>query len=100
MMKAVENIGFGCRLEEGNAIEAWRGSLPGDGYSNVRRVPRHTLNLSDMLPITSVCAGLRENPSALMPKNSPPLLYAATTGARPFRFHLDVSELMHSIPLG
>ena len=30
-----------------------------------------------MMPITSVWAGLRENPSALMPKNSPPLLYAA-----------------------
>src|SRR5260370_33397914 len=93
MMKAVENIGFGCRLEEGNAIEAWRGSLPGDGYSNVRRVPLHTLNLADMLPITSVWAGLRQNPSALMPKNSPPLLYAATTGATPFCFHRHAEQL-------
>lgn len=70
------------------------------GYSNVRRVPLHTLNLADMLPITSVWAGLRENPSALMPKNSPPLLYAATTGATPFRFHLHVSDLGHTIVVG
>jgi len=90
IMKTIQNIGFSCRLEDVNAIEAWRGSLPGDGYSNVRRVPLHTLNLADMLPITSVWAGLRENPSPLMPKNSPPLLYAATTGATPFRFHLHV----------
>jgi type IV secretion system protein TrbE len=100
IMKTVQNIGFSCRLEDVNAIEAWRGSLPGDGYSNVRRVPLHTLNLADMLPITSVWAGLRENPSALMPKNSPPLLYAATTGATPFRFHLHVSDLGHTIVVG
>ncbi len=47
IMKTIQNIGFSCRLEDVNAIEAWRGSLPGDGYSNVRRVPLHTLNLAD-----------------------------------------------------
>ncbi len=100
IMKTIQNIGFSCRLEDVNAIEAWRGTLPGDGYSNMRRVPLHTLNLADMLPITSVWAGLRENPSALMPKNSPPLLYAATTGATPFRFNLHVSDLGHTIVVG
>lgn len=72
VMKTIQNLGFSCRLEAVNALEAWRGSLPGDGYSNIRRVLLHTLNLADMLPITSVWAGLRENPSALMPKHSPP----------------------------
>ena len=37
-MKTVQNLGFSCRVETVNAVEAWRGSLPGDGYSNVRRV--------------------------------------------------------------
>ena len=63
VMKTVQNLGFSCRLEDVNAVEAWRGSLPGDGYSNVRRVLLHTLNLADMMPITSVWAGLRENPA-------------------------------------
>ena len=99
-MKTVQNLGFSCRLEDVNAVEAWRGSLPGDGYSNVRRVLLHTLNLADMMPITSVWAGLRENPSALMPKNSPPLLYAATSGATPFRFNLHVSDLGHTLIVG
>jgi len=66
VMKTIQNLGFACRIETINAVEAWRGSLPGDGYSNVRRVMLHTLNLADMLPITSVWAGLRENPSAMM----------------------------------
>jgi type IV secretion system protein VirB4 len=98
--KTIQNHGFSARVETVNAVEAWRGSLPGDGYRNVRRVVLHTLNLADLLPITSVWAGLRENPSALMPEGSPPLLYAATTGATPFRFNLHVSDLGHSLIVG
>jgi type IV secretion system protein VirB4 len=60
----------------------------------------HTLNLADMLPITSVWAGLRENPSAMMPKHSPPLLFAATSGATPFRVNLHVSDLGHTLIVG
>ena len=100
VMKTVQNLGFSCRVETVNAVEAWRGSLPGEGYSNVRRVLLHTMNLADMLPITSVWAGLRENPSALMPKHSSPLLFAATSGATPFRFNLHVSDLGHTLIVG
>src|SRR6202167_2664083 len=100
VMKTLQNLGFSCRIEDVNAVEAWRGALPGDGYCNVRRVLLHTLNLADMMPITSVWAGLRDNPSALMPKNSPALLYAATSGATPFRFNLHVSDVGHTLLVG
>lgn len=100
VMKRIQNLGFGCRLETINAVEAWRGTIPGDGYRNVRRVLLHTLNLADLLPITSVWAGLRDNPSRLMPKKSPPLLFAATTGATPFRVNLHVSDLGHTLMCG
>jgi type IV secretion system protein VirB4 len=98
--KTIQNLGFSCRLETVNAIDAWRGTVPGDGYSNVRRVLLHTLNLADLLPTTSVWAGLRENPSALMPKHSPPVLFAATNGATPFRFNLHVSDVGHAMIFG
>jgi len=100
VMKTIQNLGFSCRVETVNAVEAWRGSLPGDGYCNVRRVLLHTLNLADMLPTTSVWAGLRENPSSLMPKHSPPLLFAATSGATPFRVNLHVQDLGHTLVIG
>jgi type IV secretory pathway VirB4 component len=58
VQRTLQNLGFPARLETVNAIEAWRGSIPGDGYCNVRRVQLHTLNLADMLPITSVWTGL------------------------------------------
>lgn len=96
----VENLGFSARIESVNAIEAWRGSIPGDGYANIRRVQLHTLNLADMLPITSVWSGLEENPSALMPPNSPPLLHAVTTGSTVFRLNLHVSDVGHTMIVG
>jgi type IV secretion system protein VirB4 len=98
--KTIRNAGYSARVETVNALEAWRGSLPGDGYSNVRQVVLHTMNLADVLPITSVWAGRHHNPSGLMPSNSPPLLYAATTGATPFRFNLHVSDLGHTLMVG
>jgi type IV secretion/conjugal transfer VirB4 family ATPase len=100
VVKTIQNLGFSCRIETINAVEAWRGSLPGDGYRNVRRVLIHTLNLADMMPITAVWAGLKKNPSQLMPKQSPPLLYAATTGATPFRLNLHVGDLGHTLMAG
>src|SRR4051794_6818993 len=48
VMKKIQNLGFACRLETINAVDAWRGTLPGDGYCNVRRVLLHTLNLADL----------------------------------------------------
>src|SRR5258708_5917490 len=85
--KTVQNLGFSARIEDVNSVEAWRGSLPGDGYRNVRRVVLHTLNLADLLPISAVWAGNKENPCPFYPPKSPPLLYAATTGSSPFRFN-------------
>jgi type IV secretion system protein VirB4 len=100
VVKTIQNLGFACRVESINAMEAWRGSLPGDGYRNVRRVILHTLNLADMLPITAVWAGSRRNPSPLMPPDSPPLMYAATAGATPFRLNLHVGDLGHTLMVG
>jgi type IV secretion system protein VirB4 len=98
--KTVQNLGFACRVESVNALEAWRGSLPGDGYRNARRVLLHTLNLADMMPITAVWAGSKANPSPLIPRGSPPLMYAATTGATPFRMNLHVGDLGHTLMVG
>jgi type IV secretion/conjugal transfer VirB4 family ATPase len=98
--KTIRNLGYSARVETVNAVEAWRGSLPGDGYSNVRQIVLHTLNLADVLPITAVWAGRRENPSPLMAPTSPSLLYAATTGSTPFRFNLHVGDVGHTLMVG
>ena len=81
-------------------MEAYLGSLPGHGYQNIRRPLIHTLNLADILPLTSVWPGLENNPCPYFEKNSPALLYAATGGATPFRFNLHVQDVGHTCIFG
>src|SRR6266478_4287272 len=100
VLKQLQHHGFGARMEEANALEAWLGSLPGPGYQNVRRPLLHTLNLADLLPLTSVWPGLEGNPCPAYPTGSPSLLYGATAGATPFRLNLHVSDVGHTLVLG
>ena len=100
VLKQLQHHGFGARIEEANVLEAWLGSLPGHGYQNVRRPMLHTLNLADLLPLTSIWPGLEGNPCPAYPKGSPSLLYAATAGATPFRLNLHVSDVGHTLILG
>ncbi len=98
--KAFMNAGFGARVEEANAVEAYLGSLPGHHHQNVRRPLLHTLNLADMMPITAVWAGLEHNPCQYFPARSPALCYGQTTGATPFRLNLHVGDVGHGKLLG
>jgi type IV secretion/conjugal transfer VirB4 family ATPase len=100
VVKALKNAGFGARIENLNAVEAWRGTLPGDGNSNPRRFMVHTLNLADSMPVAGIWVGEKTCPSALMPPNSPPLLMASSTGATPFGLNLHVQDLGHTLILG
>ena len=100
VMKTIQNLGFAARVEDVNSVEAWVGSLPGDGYRNVRRVVLHTLNLADLLPISAVWAGNKENPCPFYPPKSPALLLAATTGFTPFRFNLHCGDIGHTVMVG
>jgi len=100
VVKHVQHHGFGARIEEVNALEAYLGSLPGHGYQNVRKPLLHTLNLADLLPLTSVWPGLEQHPCPYYPPRSPSLCYAATAGATPFRLNLHVSDVGHTLILG
>ncbi len=100
VQRQVRHHGFGARLEEVNAIEAYLGTLPGHGYPNVRRPLISTRNLADLLPVTSVWAGEKTCPSPLFPEGSPALLWAATSGSTPFRLTLHVSDVAHTLVIG
>lgn len=99
-VKLVRNLGFVARVETINAVEAYLGSLPGHGYENVRRPIIHSLNLVHLVPTTATWPGLERNPSPFYPPNSPPLMYAATTGNAPFRVGLHVGDVGHTMIAG
>ncbi|SDP02118.1 VirB4 family type IV secretion/conjugal transfer ATPase [Desulforhopalus singaporensis] len=98
--KTLLTQGFGCRLETINSLEAWLGTHPGNNYANMRRVILHTLNLADILPLSTVYAGHKHCPCPFYPENSPPLLYAATQGSTPFRLNLHFGDLGHTLIFG
>ncbi len=100
VVKQLQHHGFGARVEEVNALDGYLGSLPGHGYQNVRKPLLHTLNLADLLPLTSIWPGLEHHPCPYYPPGSPSLCYAATAGATPFRLNLHVSDVGHTLILG
>lgn len=100
LLKTLHDAGFTGRIEGVNALEAYLGTLPGHGYPNLRRPLVSTRNIADLLPITGVWPGLAANPSPLFPAHSPPLLWAATAGATPFRVNLHDSDVGHALVLG
>lgn len=100
VVKEITRLGFTARKETVNCVEAYLGSLPSDGYHNIRRPLIHTLNLAHMLPTSTIWTGSATCPCPFYPENSPALMYAVTDGASPFRFNLHVRDLGHTLILG
>jgi type IV secretion system protein VirB4 len=94
--KTIQGRDFTCMRETLNAIEAWLGSLPGHVYANVRQPPISTLNLAHMMPFSAVWAGPERDDHL----DGPPLFFARTEGATPFRFSLHVGDVGHALVVG
>jgi type IV secretion system protein VirB4 len=94
--KVIQGRDFTCIAESVNAVEAWLGSLPGHVYANVRQPPVSTLNLAHMMPLSAVWAGPERNEHL----DGPPLLFAKTEGATPFRLSLHVGDVGHTLVVG
>ncbi|EXL01671.1 conjugal transfer protein TrbE [Brucella anthropi] len=94
--KVIQSRDFTCIVETVNAIEAWMGSIPGHVYANVRQPPISTLNLAHMMPLSAVWAGPEHDDHL----DGPPLFFARTEGATPFRFALHVGDVGHTVIVG
>lgn len=100
-IKQVGGLGFPCRDEDVNCVEAFLGSLPGHGYENVRMPEIHSMNLVDCLPLTSTWQGPVSNPCPFYKKyfphqNVPPLMQGSASGGTPFRVVLHNGDLAHT----
>ncbi|MGA0599200.1 conjugal transfer protein TrbE [Caulobacter sp. KR2-114] len=94
--KTLQGRDFTCMVETVNAVDAWLGSLPGHAYANVRQPPISTLNLAHMAPISAVWAGQARDDHL----GGPPLFFARTDGATPFRLSLHVGDVGHTLVVG
>ncbi len=100
VQKRIQNRGYGARIEAANAPEALMGTWPGHGYENLRAVPLHSLNLADLLPLTSIWAGQPTVPNPYFPPQSPALMLTATSGQTPFCFTPWVEDVGMQLVLG
>lgn len=80
----------------GNALDAFLGAVPGNVVHNIRRPMVNTLNLAQIMPISSIWAGPTKCPNDLMPANSPVHFTAVTNGHIPFRFSTFVGDVGHT----
>jgi type IV secretion system protein VirB4 len=94
--RIVHGLGFSAIRESVNAVEAWLSSLPGHAYANVRQPIVHTLNLSHLMPLSSIWAGPARNAHL----DGPPLLVAQTAGSTPFRLSTHVGDVGHMMIVG
>lgn len=104
-IKHVGGLGFPCRDEDVNCVEAFLGSLPGHGYENVRMPEIHSMNLADCLPLTSTWQGPVSNPCPFYKKLFPgrlvpPLFQGTAAGGTPFRVVLHNGDLGHTLLVG
>lgn len=98
--QTIRACGFTARIETTNTLEAWRGSLPGDTRSNVRRPPLHVGVLADLLPLSGIWTGETTAPCPFYPPGSPPLMFGRTVGSIPFRMNIHVGDVPHTVCFG
>lgn len=94
--QVLDGLGLVSIHETVNAVDAWLGSLPGQVYADARRPLVTSLNLCDLMPLTSVWAG-NETCEHL---RGPALLTAAARGSTPFRLDLFDGDVGHTLVLG
>ena len=97
----LQNMGFGCRVESFNTLDAWLGSHPANTFANVRKPLCHTMNLSHLLPLATIWSGRTTSPCPFFPSNSPCLSVLTTgEGNSPFYYNQHVGDLGHTLITG
>jgi len=94
--QALASAGFSAKVETLNAVEAWRGTIPGCLTANVRRPLLHSMNLAHLFPATAPWRGVSWNTHL----DGPPLMQVTGKGHTPFRLSLHDGDVGHTLIAG
>lgn len=96
---AIESAGFIARIEDINTVEAYLGTIPGNITPNIRRSLVGSMNLTHLLPLSTMWQGNKHNESDKFPPHSPALALTVS-GSTPFYLNLHVSDIGHTLIFG
>ncbi len=100
LKKVFSQAGFLLRDETINAIDAYLGSLWGDGYHDLRKYMLHTINASDLLISTAEWSGRKSITCDLCPSTVEPMAVVRTRGRGDFWLDLHNKDVMHTLSIG
>ncbi|MDR2491251.1 MAG: DUF87 domain-containing protein [Spirochaetaceae bacterium] len=101
IINIINSAGFTCKEETFNALEAFKSMMPGQIYANYRALPVMSYTLSHILPLSSVWAGMRDNPHAgKISGVDAPHLTCSTQEGTPFFLNINPSDVGHTAVWG
>jgi type IV secretion system protein VirB4 len=97
----INSKGFSCKEERYNALEAFKGSMPGQVHANYRALPVMSYTFSHVVPLSSVWAGFTRNEHSFqITGEDAPHLICSTIEGTPFFLNLNVGDMGHSAVWG
>lgn len=97
----INNSGFSAIKDEFNAFDNYKSMMPGELKANVRKDPISTANLSHVVPISSIWAGLETNDHlGSITGTFTPHVVCSTLYGTPFFLNLTYKDLGHAMILG
>ena len=100
VVEALLDSGFEARIETCNALEAYLGRLPGHPRNNPRRPILSSLNVADLVPLSTLWQGDTTVNCPQFPRNAPPLLVGRAASGEPYFFNLHSEGVGHTLLFG
>jgi type IV secretion system protein VirB4 len=84
LVRRLQNAGIGARVEDVNAVEAFKGSQPGNGWSDVLRPLVSGINFAHLALVSEPWPGTPTIDSPYFPPETPAPLVCCSSGHAPF----------------
>lgn len=92
----INALGFTAKEETLNALQAFCSMMPGNVYANIRRLFVSTGNASNVVPLSSIWSGLKENDFLCeISGQAKPHVTCATDAGIPFFLNLNTRDVGH-----
>jgi type IV secretion system protein VirB4 len=100
VVKDLNDLGQGARIEDANAVAAREGELPGNGFDNVRRPLTPAPNFAEQAMPVGYWRGTPTIDSPFFAKGTPVPLICGGSGSEPFYQPSHIRGVAHQLVIG